>query len=214
MMTVDAPAPRDPDLTQRWLALWRASGAAGDPHPDLDDLLTRWSEPHRAYHGLAHLRHCLEELDTARDLAHDAPVVELALWYHDVVHEPLAKDNEERSADLADAAATRMGLAPARRAFLRAFILATTHQASPAPGDEALVVDIDLAILGQPPERFDAYEREIRQEYRLVPEPLFRDGRARILKALLDRPQLYATDEFRARYEAAARENLARALAS
>src|SRR5215471_12708356 len=85
------------------------------------------------------------------------------------------------------------------------------HRGAEAP-DTRLVVDIGLAILGQPSPIFDAYERQIRQEYAWVPQAAFLEGRTRILHAFLQRAMLYATDHFRQQYEAQARSNIARSL--
>jgi predicted metal-dependent HD superfamily phosphohydrolase len=82
----------------------------------------------------------------------------------------------------------------------------------PRPGDEALITDIDLAILGAPESRFDEYEAQIRREYSWVPEPLFRNTRARLLSGWLDRPAIYVTEHFRERLEVPARRNLRRSL--
>jgi predicted metal-dependent HD superfamily phosphohydrolase len=90
----------------------------------------------------------------------------------------------------------------------------TRHVVSPASNDGRYVVDIDLSILGEAAERFDAYERAIRLEYAHVPDDAFRPGRATILRQFLDRPRIYGTDFFRDRYEATARANLARSLAA
>ncbi|HYQ93130.1 MAG TPA: hypothetical protein VES89_13900 [Candidatus Competibacteraceae bacterium] len=72
--------------------------------------------------------------------------------------------------------------------------------------------DIDLAILGAPSARFDAYERQIRQEYAWVPEALFRSHRRRFLEGLLERARIYTTDAFFERYEPQARFNIDRSL--
>ena len=97
-------------------------------------------------------------------------------------------------------------------ARIERMILATKHDAIPEDGDARLLVDIDLAILGSAPGRFDAYERQIREEYAWVPEADFRAGRARLLRSLLDRPRIYATDWFHDRLEEKARANLERSL--
>ena len=55
----------------------------------------------RTTNTLAHVAHCLDELKAARSEARDAATVELALWMHDAVYDPRAKDNEEKSAGLA-----------------------------------------------------------------------------------------------------------------
>jgi subtilisin len=123
-----------------------------------------------------------------------------------------ASDNEERSADLSRALAVELGSDPECAARL---VLATRHEATPSVStDEALVVDIDLSILGQPEARFDEYESQVRREYAWVSEERFREGRTRILEGFLSRPSVYATMRFRGLYERAARRNLERSLKS
>lgn len=169
-------------------------------------LRERYAEPHRRYHTLEHIEHCLAEFADARHLAENPEDVELALWFHDAVYDTRRHDNEERSA------AWLLELRPdAKRAA--DLILATKHHRASTP-DEALLVDVDLAILGQSEERFGLYERRIREEYAWVPEPIFRQKRAEILQGFLARPFIYGTEFFRARYETAARRNLQRSLAA
>jgi predicted metal-dependent HD superfamily phosphohydrolase len=74
-------------------------------------------------------------------------------------------------------------------------------------------VDVDLSILGAPPERFAEYEVQIRQEYAHVPGFLFRLKRRAILQSFLDRPALFSTPRLHQRLEARARANLAAAVA-
>jgi predicted metal-dependent HD superfamily phosphohydrolase len=91
-------------------------------------------------------------------------------------------------------------------------ILATKHSGAPATGDAAIVSDVDLSILGKPADEFEAYERAIRREYEHVPAETYRAGRAAVLRQFLSRPRIYNTDHFAARYEMAARQNLAGSL--
>ena len=64
-----------------------------------------------------------------------------------------------------------------------------------------------------PPLRFDEYEREVREEYARVPEVIFRRERRKILRRLLERPQLYNTARMRESHERRARANLERSVA-
>lgn len=197
----------------RWAALWESLSLHPPADAGFDDMMARYREPHRSYHTDRHLRECLERLDQVSSLARDPAVLELALWYHDAVYRPRRTDNERRSADLA---AAHLAAAGARRELIdrvAELILHTTHAAPPPPGDAALLVDIDLAILGAEPDRFAEYEREIRREYRWVPAPLFRRRRAGLLRELLARPRLFVTPLLHDRLEARARANLAAALA-
>jgi predicted metal-dependent HD superfamily phosphohydrolase len=200
-------------MKTRWLKFWTAAGAAGDPEPEWLSLSARYEEPHRAYHTLRHISHCLDELDSVRPLAADPVAVEMALWYHDAVYDPRAKDNEERSAGLAAQAAAAMGLPAPFGARVAGLILVSTHRAPAEDPDAQLFADIDLSILGRSEAAFDEYERQVRREYSGVPEPAFRAGRAAILRSFLQRPSIYATGFFRGKYEAAARQNLSRSIA-
>ena len=194
----------------RWLALWARLGGKGDPEAVHADLAARYSEPHRAYHTLAHVAECLTEFDGARDLATYPDEVELAIWFHDAVYDPHRHDSEVQSAEMArrTALAADVRAASAKRVYH--LILATRHQALPTDPDQQLIVDVDLASLALPWERFEENGRRIRQEYAHVPEPEFRTGRAAVLERLLRRPHIYATVPFRRRYEERARANLER----
>ncbi|MEX3769344.1 hypothetical protein ABFW14_20800, partial [Mycolicibacterium fortuitum] len=68
-----------------------------------EDLLARWSEPHRKHHNVAHLREVLDAIGILADggLQFDREAVELAAWFHDAVYEIGRDDNEDRSAALA-----------------------------------------------------------------------------------------------------------------
>jgi predicted metal-dependent HD superfamily phosphohydrolase len=201
------------DLRERFMSLVRRLGGSGDARPEADALLAAWSEPARVYHGTAHLLDCLARLDELGGAAEGLDPVEAALWYHDSVYDPRAGDNEERSAAWAERALVELGVAP-RVAVEVARLVRLTEHAEPAT-DEAgrLVCDIDLSVLGGRPAEFDAYDAAIRAEYGWVPEQQFREGRRRILRALLARDPLYLTGHFRRRYEEPARANLRRALA-
>jgi predicted metal-dependent HD superfamily phosphohydrolase len=200
--------------TRDWRAAWRDLALPAPTDDVLETLLARWAEAHRAYHTPQHLRECLALFEQHRALAEHPGEVALALWFHDAVYDTGRHDNEAVSADwahqvLRDAGATRE---VAQR--VHALIMATRHSEVPATADARLLVDIDLAILGAEPARFDDYERQIRAEYGFVPEPRFRDKRAEILRAFLARPAIFATPCFAARFEAGARANLARAIAA
>ena len=170
-----------------------------------------YSETHRHYHNLQHLSECLAEFDWAKAIACDPIVLELAIWFHDGIYKPRASDNEERSADLAqEYLAERSELAQA----VATLVLATKTHVPTGHPDAALLIDIDLAILGQPQARFDEYERQIREEYSWVPKIIFKPKRAAILKGFLDRARLYQTEAFFKKYEQTARANLARSLGS
>ena len=202
----------DQQSETQWNTLWHRIEAQGDPYPPYHDLVQRLAEPHRAYHTMRHIRHCLAEMACVRHLAAHPDAVEMALWYHDAIYDTHATDNEAQSATLA---AHRLRDASVPEAFVQlvgSLIMATQHHAVADDPDTRLLIDIDLAILGQSALIFDAYERHIRQEYAWVPHDAFLEGRTKILRAFLHRSTLYATAHFRQCYEAQARINIARSL--
>jgi len=202
----------DDDLQTSWSAAWHDLRL---PAPDgvLDALVARWDEPHRRYHTLQHLRECLALFDEVRARAARPGEVAIALWFHDAIYDTRRHDNEAASAAWARRVLEAAGAAADVADRVDALILATRHSQVLATGDERLLVDIDLAILGAAPARFAEYERQIRDEYGFVPEPVFREKRAEVLRSFLARPALFSTAALAARLEATARVNLAGAIA-
>ncbi len=177
------------------------------------------STPPRAYHDLAHLDAVLAEFHAAAARApwRQPREVYWALACHDAIYVAGAKDNEARSADLADALAVAHLAPDLDRAAVRAMILATARHGAIAgeqlEPDTARMLDCDLAILGAPPDRFDAYDAAIAVEYAHVAPAAFRAGRGAFLAGLLAAPRIFCSDDGHARLDAAARSNLSRAVA-
>ena len=191
----------------RWLRLWQLAGATSDPIRWYEDLARAYAEPQRHYHNQQHIAECLAEFDSARHLAQQPTAVELALWFHDAVYDPKSSDNEERSAAMARSCLEPSGLSELG-ATVSELIMATKSHSTVAGPDAALMVDVDLSILGQEERRFAEYESQIREEYRSVPKLIFNFKRAEILERFLARSRIYATDFFAAKYEQQARRNL------
>ena len=199
-------------LIARFVDLWKRMGAVDDARGVCEELLRAYGEPQRRYHGIDHLRDCLEQLDTAPATGHARDLAEAAIWFHDAVYLPGAADNEARSAAWAARALAQAGAAEPAAHEVARLVQLTDHTRPAEDPVGALVCDVDLSILGRPSGEFAEYERRIREEYGRVPDPLYRSGRASVLTGLLARDPLYRSDHFRARYETAARRNLKRSL--
>lgn len=196
-----------------WRRLWGELGAREIPNGLFNQLVAAYSEQGRHYHTLQHLRECLAHFEAAAALARRPAEVELALWFHDAVYDARRQDNEERSAAWAARSVLAAGCAEPVAQRVQALVLATRgHEAGGEP-DAALLLDIDLAILGASPARFAEYERQVRAEYAHVPDAQFRAGRGAILAGFQARPHLYLTAPFRDALEQRARANIARSLA-
>src|SRR5579871_1864276 len=197
--------------SKRWQQLWLTIRANGDALAWYDRLRSTYAAPGRCYHGQQHVVDCLAEFDAARGLAKQPEEVELALWFHDAIYDATAADNEERSAALAKECLEWAGRADLGRT-VAALVMATKLHNATAGTDAALVVDVDLSILGQDERRFAEYEAGIRAEYSWVAQKVFNAKRAEILQGFLKRQRIYATEHFWRKYEVQARRNLERAI--
>jgi predicted metal-dependent HD superfamily phosphohydrolase len=189
-------------LLNRWNQL--CDNVGRDGRAGWAAIATAYGEPGRAYHNLRHVADCLRLLDEYAGLAADPVAVEFAIWFHDIVYDPRAADNEERSADLA----AEFLAATTDAARVADLVMATKHGANALTGDAALICDIDLSILGRPPAEYAAYAAAIRQEYAWVPPRQYAEGRSRVLHGFLDRPALFTRAEFQQRFGAQASANL------
>lgn len=174
------------------------------------ELVAAYTGPDRHYHDIRHIADCLTEFDGVRKLARDPDALRTAIWFHDVVYDGRRTDNEEQSAEVAAAALRRIDASGAFVGQVQQLILFTRHDLEPTTADGKLMVDIDLASLALPPDRFDENSRRIRREYLHVPEEAFVRARNDMLGGLLKRPRIYYTDVFYERYETRARQNLSR----
>jgi predicted metal-dependent HD superfamily phosphohydrolase len=176
-----------------------------------EELAAAYTVPGRHYHNLAHIEDCLSALARVENLsALDREILSEAIWWHDVVYDATRSDSEERSARLAEQH-VREDL---RQEVGRLIRLTRTHDVQPDDRLGAILISIDLSILGAEPAGYDAYAAAIRQEFIHVPEADYRAGRARVLGQFAARPGIFPDAAFAARYDRQARDNLARELAS
>jgi len=184
---------------------------SGHPAMNREQLAAAYAAPGRHYHNLAHIEDCLGALARVDNLsAAEREILSEAIWWHDVVYDATRSDNEELSAQLAEQH-VREDL---RQEVGRLIRLTKTHDVQPNDRLGAILISIDLSILGAEPARYDAYAAAIRQEFIHVPERDYRAGRAKVLGRFAARPVIFPDAAFAARYDRQARENLARELAS
>ena len=181
-----------------------------------NELIARYSEPHRRYHTMVHIEDCLAQVAASTDMDdNQRALMDAAIWFHDGIYDATRSDNEAESAKLA---ADRLAVEGAPQAFIdevvRLILLTAGHSVQADDALGARLVSIDLSILGADRDRYDAYAAAIREEYAHVPEPLYRAGRAAILGRFLESEALFADPVWAGRYETQARSNLAREIAA
>ncbi|TGD81455.1 HD domain-containing protein [Hymenobacter wooponensis] len=177
----------------------------------LKQLTEAYQASDRHYHSLQHIRALLDCADRYSSAIHDMEVVQLAIWFHDAIYSTRREDNEARSAAMALEFLGHTTLSAERRQRVAYLIERTKDHTQPHPTADAdlhFFLDADLQILGAPEADYWQYARQVRQEYRLVPDFLYRRGRRKVLEKLLTAPVLYQTPLFRDKLDAQARRNM------
>lgn len=177
------------------------------------ELVEAYSQPHRRYHTLAHLQHVLSHLVEVEQLFKDWDAALFALFYHDVVYRVSNKDNEERSAEFATSRLKSLHVSPDRIEICRLHILATKSHAENQNNDINLFTDADLSILGETWETYRNYCEQVRREYSIYPDLLYKPGRKKVLQHFLQMKTIFKTSFFASRFEQQARQNIAREIA-
>lgn len=174
-------------------------------------LVAAYSSPHRYYHTLQHINHILSTIDILQIYTQNLAVVQLAAWFHDVVYDTQAQDNEEKSADYARELLCNLSLPEKAIATVAHMILNTKHhQAAEDDFDSQVLLDADLAILAANSVQYQEYADAIRQEYAWVSDADYIQGRNLVLNKFLQRQRIYFTPLMFEFAEPAARDNIKR----
>lgn len=146
-----------------------------------DEILHRWSEPHRTYHSLSHLEDLVHQIQAHAELApkeHDMLI--LAAIFHDIIYDPRLSDNEERSAALflahspLDVDAEEI-----------ATIIRDTKTHKPTTHLSVIFSHMDMSVVRQPYEKLLVWEHGIKAEYKHLPGVAYAVARAYFLSKMM-----------------------------
>jgi predicted metal-dependent HD superfamily phosphohydrolase len=196
---------------ERWSELMAAFGFVAN-EGTFRSLVAAYSEKHRHYHTLEHIRACLQHLDICAAQTNERKEVELALWFHDAIYRPLSGKNEQKSADWATSFLLSNFSRQDMAARVHRLVMVTEHNAPTKTKDESILVDIDLSILGSDADTYDTFEKAIRMEYQTIPMFMYRKRRVEVLSGFLRRPCIYQNEPFQSEREQQARVNLSNAI--
>ena len=197
-------------LFQQWqqtLAPFAVDENIARPH--FLDLVAAYSQGDRYYHTLEHINHVLQTLLLMPVPADNRVAIELAAWFHDVIYDTQAIDNEAQSAIYAKQVLQSLNVSTSTITTVKQLILVTkNHQFNYNDIDSCIFSDADLAILGTKSSQYWSYANAIRQEYAWVSDRDYCQGRRQVLEKFLQRDQIYATEFMGQTYELRARRNL------
>lgn len=176
------------------------------------ELESGYEEKHRHYHGIDHIVHLLLTFDLMRKHAKDPDIVELAIFYHDVVYMPGSRLNEEMSALMLERHAQLLLIPYSATAIAGEYVYRTKEHCGDAEAnpDLCLFLDLDLIRLAADPAEFKRDTANIRKEFKKYSDNEFYFGRTKWVRSMLppEREHVFNTSLMQKRYEARAQANL------
>ncbi|RXM48357.1 hypothetical protein [Flavobacterium sp. YO12] len=170
------------------------------------DLEKAYSKKSRHYHNLTHLKEMIANFEIYRDKLQSPNEILFSIFYHDFVYSASKKDNELKSAEFALAILSK-NINLNKQLIFDAICATQQHQQNEIE-DINWLIDFDLKILAKDWEDYKIYFEQIRKEYRIYPDFLYKPGRAKALKHFLENEFIFQTDEFRSLHEEKARANI------
>ncbi len=201
---------------ERFYQMWKRIDARGKASVVWQEIEQHYGQAHRAYHNLFHIHHCLNQLELVWQEVSDPYLISWALFFHDYFYDIPSNSNEWRSALASMRIAYYAQLPHEFRTASGILVFATkNHKIIETPHvaqkDIALLLDIDLVILGTPWEQYDQiFRRAIRKEYGSIPWEQYAEKRTKILEQFLERDKLYSHPFFHEHYGQQAGSNLKR----
>jgi len=172
----------------------------------------QYNQSKRFYHTFTHLQNLLEQLEPLRNQVDDWESVMFALFYHDIVYNVLKKNNEEKSAELAKKRLSQIKVSDPVIQKTVELVLATESHKLHQSNDINLFTDADLSVLGSDWNAYSVYSRQVRKEYGIYPDLVYKPGRKKVLLYFLGLNNIYKTAFFAGKFENQARSNLRREL--
>ncbi|AOC95946.1 hypothetical protein BB050_02852 [Flavobacterium anhuiense] len=170
------------------------------------DLEKAYSKKSRHYHNLTHLKEMIASFEIYKDKLQNPDEILFSIFYHDFVYSASKKDNELKSAEYALSILSENSTINKQLVFDA--ICATQQHQQNAIEDINWLIDFDLKILAKDWDDYQIYFEQIRKEYRIYPDFLYKPGRAKALKHFLENEFIFQTNEFRNLYEEKARINI------
>ena len=177
------------EIEQNWLNLEKA-----------------YSKKSRHYHNLTHIKDMIECFEIYFDKLQFPNEVLFSIFFHDYIYVSSKKDNELKSAEYAVKILPKENNLNSQLVF--DMICATQLHQHNEIEDINWLIDFDLKILARDWNEYQTYFEQIRKEYRIYPDFLYKPGRAKALKHFLENEFIFQTKTFRDLFEEKARANI------
>ncbi len=176
-----------------------------------DQLNKNYSSKNRHYHNWNHIEAMVEMWRIHKFQLENPVEVLVSILYHDAVYKVTRNDNELKSAALACAHLEHVSEMKLKLIYN---LIMSTAQHHATSEDEKRLIDFDLQILGSSWANYTTYMDNIRKEYSVYPDFIYKPGRVKVLNHFLGQEFIFKTKDFRSTYETQARANLTMELSS
>lgn len=202
-------------------SVWRE--ITSDMSKDVSDtwwskIMAQYSDQERVTHNVDYLKDTFERFEIVKKELESPSAVALALLFLYYEYDPKAVDCAEKNLEHFKTFATDAGIpdeSPLRSKVVNLMEAAATHSTDEHKTDGAFgsedkhyFLDMDIADLGSSPEHYAECTQRIQKEYDFLPESMYKSLRLKVLESFLQIPNIYATREFREKYENQARKNI------
>jgi predicted metal-dependent HD superfamily phosphohydrolase len=175
------------------------------------DLEKAYSGKSRYYHNLTHLEEMIVQYERYQSELTFPVEVLYAIFYHDYIYKATSKENELKSAEFAISILPEH--AKINAALVFDMIVATKLHEHNKVEDTNWLIDFDLKILSKEWKEYEVYFKQIRKEYKIYPDLLYKPGRKKALLHFLENEFIYQTETFQTKFEKQARENILKEIA-
>lgn len=177
-----------------------------------DDVVRKYSAKGRHYHNLNHIISMCDSWRECHTEFENPDLVFIAIVYHDIIYSTRRFDNEDKSADYVHNLLFKkfVDLRAGEIGFIKDLIRYTKHNSDSETilsDDVKLLLDLDLMVLSASWDRYLEYAQNVRKEYRIYPNFLYKKGRLDFLEKFLKKENIYLSNRFK-KLEKIARQNI------
>jgi len=165
-----------------------------------------YNQKSRYYHNLVHIEKMLMELEDVKEKVEKLDAIRFSIYYHDIIYKSTRSDNEYKSAEYFKERVAKTNFSYVEDCFKQ--IEATKTHKKSDDNDTNILLDLDLSILGSNNEEYQEYCKNVRKEYSIYPDLIYRKGRGKVLLKILKANPIYKTVHFVEKYEGRAKENI------
>lgn len=171
-----------------------------------NEIEDNYSSRSRYYHNLEHIENMLAELNKIKSDVVDLDCLLFAIYYHDIIYKSTKGNNEHQSALKFENKIAKTTFDKIGKCMMQ--IEATKEHKLSEDHDTNILLDIDLSVLGKSHEEYMKYIQNIRKEYSIYPDFVYKKGRKKVLKSIYELDFIYKTELFSQEYESQAKKNL------